>query len=62
MSTLLTEAEDYIGCGVILRVAVGPCAVGEPVHVRNLMRENREIPWLPVPLTTGRAAQGRLRP
>jgi RNA-directed DNA polymerase len=40
----------------------------DPVRSENLcmygisMRENREIPPLPVPPITGRAAQGRLRP
>ena len=40
----------------------------DPARSENLcmqgvfMRENREIPRLPVPLITGRAAQGRLRP
>ena len=40
----------------------------DPARSENLcmygisMRENREIPSSPVPLITGRAAQGRLRP
>ena len=41
---------------------------GDPARSKNQgmygisMRENREIRWSPVPLITGRAAQGRLRP
>ena len=40
----------------------------DPARSKNLgmygisMRENREIPWPPVWLITGRAAQGRPRP
>ncbi len=40
----------------------------DPARSENLcmygifMRENREVPRSPVPLITGRAAQGRLRP
>ena len=40
---------------------------GDPARSENLcmygifMRENREIPWSPVRVITGRAAQGTLR-
>ena len=40
----------------------------DPARSQNLCmrgtsrRENREIPWLPVRVIAGRAAQGRLRP
>ena len=43
-------------------------ATADPARSENLcmcgisMRENREIPFLPVVLIAGRAAQGRLRP
>ena len=56
------------------RVAGGPCAVEEPGHARTIsMRENREIPRLPVVSvmprpgwfagwqTRGRAVRGTLR-
>ncbi len=62
VSTLLTEAEDYIGCGVIREPQSDPARSKNLCMYGIFMRENREIPWLPVPLITGRAAQGRLRP
>ena len=40
----------------------GPARSETPCMYGTSMRENREIPHSPVPLITGRAAQGRLRP
>ena len=36
MPTSLTRTEGHISDSVLLRAVGGPCAVGEPVHVRNL--------------------------
>ena len=45
--TLFLGAEGNIGGGV-MRVAVEPRGVGEPVHARDLSRrENREVRWPP---------------
>ena len=47
---------------------VWPELAADPARSENLCmrgtsrRENREIPWLPVRVIAGRAAQGRLRP
>ena len=60
--TLLTEAEGNIACGVIREPQSDPARSENLCMYGIFMRENREIPWLPVPLITGRAAQGRLRP
>ena len=44
------------------RVVVGPRAVGEPVHVRNLHAREPGGPMPARRLITGRAAQGRTNP
>ncbi len=58
----LGMAEGNIGYGVIRE------SWSSPARSKNLcmygisMRENREVPWPPVRLITGRAAQGSTKP
>src|SRR5689334_5891471 len=47
--------------GALARAVAGPCAVGEPVHVRNLDVREPGGPAFARPLISGRAAQGTLR-
>ncbi len=57
-----TQAEGNI-CGGATREPSGDPARSENLCMHGTsMRENREIPRSPVPLITGWAAQGRLRP
>jgi hypothetical protein len=60
--TLCTEAEGNIGGGVRREPRPDPARSENLCMYGISMRENREIPPLPVPLITVRAAQGRLRP
>jgi len=60
--TLCTEAEGNTGCGVRREPRADPARSENLCMYGISMRENREIPPLPVPLITVRAAQGRLRP
>jgi hypothetical protein len=60
--TLCTEAEGNIDGGVRRESRLDPARSENLCMYGISMRENREIPSLPVPLITGRAAQGRLRP
>jgi hypothetical protein len=60
--TLLELAEGNTGHGAIREPWSGP-ARSKTLRMYGIsMRENREIPWPPVRLITGRAAQGRPRP
>jgi hypothetical protein len=43
-------------------LAADPARSQNPCMRGTSGRENREIPWLPVRVIAGRAAQGRLRP
>ncbi len=60
--TLLTEAEGNIACGVTREPWADPARSENLCMYGISMRENREIPWSPVPLITVRAVQGRPRP
>jgi hypothetical protein len=60
--TPCTEAEGNIGGGAMREPWSDPARSENLCMYGISMRENREIPRLPVPLITGRAAQGRLRP
>ena len=42
--TLLSEAEGHISQRRYRESLRWPCAVADPMHVWNLLRENREIP------------------
>ena len=60
--TLFRQAEGDIGGGVIRESSRNP-ARSENLCMRGTSRrENREVPWPPVRVIAGRAAQGRLRP
>ena len=56
--TLLELAEGNIGHGVIGESWSGPARSKNLCMYGISMRENREVPWPPVGLITGRAAQG----
>ena len=60
--TLLTKTEGHIVDGVIREPSRDPARSKNLCMYGISMRENREIPWLPAELITGRAARGRLRP
>jgi RNA-directed DNA polymerase len=60
--TLLELAEGNTGHGAIREPWSGPARSKTLGMYGISMRENREIPWPPVRLITGRAAQGRPRP
>ena len=47
--------------GVITRVVMGPARSENQGMHRVFMRENREVPYSPAGLITGRAVQGTLR-
>ena len=61
VSTLLTSAEDYIGCGAMREPQSDPARSENLCMYGIFMRENREIPRSPVRLMAGWAAQGTLR-
>jgi hypothetical protein len=58
----VARVEGNTGRGVTRESRLGPARWENLCMYGISMRENREIPPLPVPLITGRAAQGRLRP
>jgi hypothetical protein len=60
--TPCTEAEGNTGRGAMREPRLDPARSENLCMYGISMRENREIPSLPVPLIMGRAAQGRLRP
>jgi hypothetical protein len=51
--TWLTTSEGNIGCGVTREAAVGPRAVGEPVHVRSLHAREPGDPMFARPVDHG---------
>ena len=60
--TPLTRPEGNIAGGVMRESSADPArSENQGMHGIS-MRENREIPWLPVRVIAGRAAQGRPRP
>ena len=60
--TLLELAEGNTVYGAIREPWSGPARSKNQGMHGIFMRENREVPWPPVRLITGRAAQGRPRP
>lgn len=54
-------AEGNTAGGGMSRVVGRPCGVGEPGMRGTFVRENREVPCLPVRVVCGRAAGGTLR-
>ena len=57
----VSSAEGNTVAGVIREPSTGPAWSENHGMYGNSMRENREVPCLPVLLITGRAAQGTLR-
>jgi hypothetical protein len=57
--TLLELAEGNTGRGATRESWSGPARSKNLCMYGISMRENREVPWMPVGLITGRAAQGR---
>jgi hypothetical protein len=58
----LELAEGNTAHGVIREPWTGPARSKNLGMYETSMRENREIPWSPIRLITGRVAQGRPRP
>jgi hypothetical protein len=58
---LLNNAEGNIAGGAMRESLVDPARSENLCMYGVSMRENREIPWSPVRLMAGRAAQGTLR-
>ena len=59
--TRLTDVEGNIAGGAMRESPADPARSENQGMYGIFMRENREIPCSPVPLITGRAAQGTLR-
>ena len=55
------DRRKAISSAALARAVVGPCAVGEPVHVRNLIAREPGGPTVARPLIRRRAAQGTPR-
>jgi len=55
------DRRKAIPAAALARAVAGPCAVGEPVHVRNLAAREPGGPAFARPLVSGRAAQGTPR-
>lgn len=58
---VVCSAEGNTASDVIREPPAGPAWSENHGMYGNSMRENREVSWPPVPLITGRAAQGTLR-
>jgi hypothetical protein len=59
--TPLNRPEGNIAGSVMRELCADPARSENLCMYGIFMCENREIPWSPVPLITGRAAQGTLR-